>query len=191
MLLLNWLKSKKARYSFINNSCLGDNAIIDASARCINLTHMKENIKIGKNSNIKGKIYVCENGKIDIGDYFYIGQNSMVGAVEKITIGNCVIISNDVRIYDNNNHPTSPKFREKMSMNGYSNDNWSWRWADSAPVIIEDNVWIGQYSTILKGVTIGKGSIVATKAVVTKDVPPYSIVAGNPAKVVKKIDSED
>ena len=57
-------------------------------------------------------------------------------------------------------------------------------------MVIEDNVWIGQYSTVLKGVTIGRGSIVATKAVVTKDVPPYSIVAGNPAKVVKYIECE-
>lgn len=191
MLILSWIKSKYAKYTYKHGSRLGDNAIIDASARCINLSGKQDNIRIGKNSNIKGKIQVCEDGKIDIGDYFYIGQNSVVGAVEKIGIGNCVIISNDVRIYDNNNHPTSPKFREKMSMNGYSNENWSWRWADRASIIIEDNVWIGQYSTILKGVTIGKGSIVATRAVVTKDVPPYSIVAGNPAKVVKKIDSED
>ena len=77
-----------------------------------------------------------------------------------------------------------------MSMNGFSNENWEWCHAQSAPVIIEDNVWIGQYCTILKGVRIGKGSIVATRAVVTKDVPPYSIVAGNPAKVVKKIEDE-
>ena len=187
---LSWLRSKYGHHTFKSGSQLGNNAIIDATARCSNLTGNKENIKIGINSNIKGRIEVQDNGKIHIGDYFYIGQNSVVGAVEKINIGNCVIISNDVRIYDNNNHPTSPKFREKMSMNGYSNDNWSWRWADRAPVVIEDNVWIGQYSSILKGVTIGKGSIVATRAVVTKDVPPYSIVAGNPAKVVKKIDNE-
>ena len=76
-------------------------------------------------------------------------------------------------------------------LNGFSNDNWSWKHAESAPVVIEDNVWIGQYSTILKGVTIGKGAIVATRAVVTKDVPPYTIVAGNPAKVVKKIQYEE
>ena len=98
------------------------------------------------------------------------------------------MISNDVKIYDNNNHPISPAKRMEMSLGGFSNDNWSWKHASSAPVIIEDNVWIGQFATILKGVTIGKGSIVATRAVVTKDVPPYTIVAGNPAKVVKKID---
>ena len=55
------------------------------------------------------------------------------------------------------------------------------------PVIIEDNVWIGDKATVLPGVTIGKGAIVAANAVVTKDVPPYCIVAGIPAKIVKEI----
>ena len=54
--------------------------------------------------------------------------------------------------------------------------------------MIEDNVWIGERSTILKGVHIGKGSIVASNSVVVKDVPPYSIVAGNPAKIVKMLE---
>ncbi|MST85779.1 hypothetical protein FYJ73_14080 [Prevotellaceae bacterium LKV-178-WT-2A] len=53
------------------------------------------------------------------------------------------------------------------------------------PVVIEDNVWIGDKASIHSGVTIGKGTIVACNAVVTKDVPPYSVVAGVPAKVIK------
>ncbi|WP_279158935.1 acyltransferase [Muribaculum intestinale] len=55
---------------------------------------------------------------------------------------------------------------------------------------MEDNVWIGERATILKGVSIGHGSIIACDSVVTKAIPPNSIAAGNPAKVVKKIDSE-
>ena len=54
------------------------------------------------------------------------------------------------------------------------------------PVIIEDDVWIGTRVTILKGVTVGKGAIIGACSVVTKDVPPHSIVVGNPAKVVKE-----
>jgi maltose O-acetyltransferase len=57
----------------------------------------------------------------------------------------------------------------------------------SKPILIEDDVWIGFNSAVLKGVTIGKGSIVAACSVVTKDVPEFVIVAGNPAKVVKEI----
>ena len=114
-------------------------------------------------------------------------QNLSLEAL-KIYIGNYVIISNHVTIYDNNNHPTEPLKRKQMCIDGFYGEAWSWVHSDHRPVVIEDNVWIGEYSTILKGVTIGRGSIVGCHSVVTKDVPPYSIVAGNPAKVVKKIE---
>lgn len=74
-----------------------------------------------------------------------------------------------------------------MSLSGFYGDLWRNIYAESAPIIIEDNVWIGERAIILKGVTIGMGAIVATGAIVTKDVPPYSVVAGNPAKIVKDI----
>ena len=75
-----------------------------------------------------------------------------------------------------------------MCVNGFDGDAWRWKHSESKPIEIKDNVWIGEYSAILKGVTVGEGSIVASHAVVTKDVPPYSIVAGNPADVVKKLE---
>ena len=58
-----------------------------------------------------------------------------------------------------------------------------------APIIIEDDVWISFNATILKGVTIGKGAVIAANAVVTKDVEPYTVVAGNPAVLIKKIEN--
>ncbi|MOA49611.1 2,3,4,5-tetrahydropyridine-2,6-dicarboxylate N-acetyltransferase [compost metagenome] len=61
----------------------------------------------------------------------------------------------------------------------------------SSPVFIEDNVWIGEKAVILKGVRIGHNSIVAAGAVVTKNVPPFSIVAGVPAKVIKTVFQPD
>ena len=189
MNILDLYRTYKSAKSFKNNALLGKNVQCKAGS-CTNLTHDLKRISIGDDSMIRGSLYVTANGNIKIGDHFYMGPNSFIGSENSIEIGRCVIISNDVRIYDNNNHPTSPKAREYMSMNGFSNENWEWCHAASAPVIIEDNVWIGQYCTILKGVRIGKGSIVATRAVVTKDVPPYSMVAGNPAKVVKKIEDE-
>ena len=191
MILINCLRKYKIIRMVRKNAVLGENIKFCHSGGCKNLSGNPQNIKIGGNSFIMGSLYASENGRLDIGDHFYLGNNSLIGSEKSIKIGRCVIISNDVRIYDNNNHTTSPKAREIMSLNGFSNDNWSWKHAESAPVVIEDNVWIGQYSTILKGVTIGKGAIVATRAVVTKDVPPYTIVAGNPAKVVKKIQYEE
>ena len=190
MKLVNWFKVKKSRQSFLKNATLGENVLFDTNGRCTNASGNSKKINIGGNSLIMGSIYVSRNGEISVGDHFYLGRNSFIGSEKSIKIGQCVIVSNDVRIYDNNNHPTSPKERERMSLNGFSNDNWGWHHSDSAPVVIEDNVWIGQYSTVLKGVTVGRGSIIATRAVVTKDVPPYTIVAGNPAKVVKKLEVE-
>ena len=186
--MINFLKRVRAKREYRKGSLMGENIELRATARCFNLTSDKTRISVGANSLLMGRLFACGEGRISIGENFYIGSNSMIGSSNSIKIGNCVIISNDVCIYDNNNHPTSPSLREKMSKEGFSNDNWSWKLADSAPVVIEDNVWIGQYCTVLKGVTIGKGAVVGTRAVVTKDVPPYSIVVGNPAKVVKMLD---
>lgn len=144
-------------------------------------------IKIGDNCDILGVLSARKGGNIKIGECTTIRGNSLVGCVNSIDIGNYVIISNNVHIYDNNNHPTNPDIRKEMCKSGFYSPMWDWSLSDSAPVIIEDNVWIGERATILKGVTIGKGSIVACHSVVTHSVPPYCIIAGNPAKVVKTL----
>lgn len=159
------------------------------NARSVN-TGPKENITIGKHCTIDCILRALFGGKIIIGDNNFISYRTEIQASELIKIGNNVIIANDVIISDNNNHPTNPKMRLKMSQcKDYINDElWTWKYADKSPVIIEDNVWIGRDARILKGVTIGEGSIVALGAVVTHDVPKYSVVAGNPARVVKTLE---
>ena len=190
MILFRLIKLIRAKWMFKRHSKMGDKVAVFSSSKCINRSKDRNRIIIGSNANIYGELIADMNGKIKIGDNFFFGVKSIIGASKNITIGNCVIISNDVMIFDNNNHPIEPKARERMSKNGFDNDNWSWKWAKSAPIVIEDIVWIGQYASILKGVTIGKGSIVAKHAVVTKDVPPYSVVAGNPARIVKTLDPD-
>ena len=148
-------------------------------------------IEIGNNSRVYGQLISQGDGRISIGSHTCIYERTVIGSVSSISIGCCVIISNHVHIYDNNNHPTSPRIRREMCQNGFEGDSWRWTHADSAPIVIEDNVWIGEYAAILKGVTIGTGAIVASHAVVTKDVPPYTIVAGNPARVVKEIENDE
>lgn len=66
-------------------------------------------------------------------------------------------------------------------------ENKDWSNVPMKPIVIEDKAWIGFDSTILKGVTIGEGSVVGAKSVVTRNVDPYTVVAGNPAKVVRKL----
>lgn len=188
MKIINFFKTIYKRCSFVQNSVFGKKLITGPYSYCDSKN--KNNILIGDYCEILGILRCMGDGKITIGNYSEIRSKSFVGSVESVTIGNYVIISNHVTIYDNNNHPTTPSVRKRMCMDGFYGDAWSWVHSDHKPIIIEDNVWIGEHSTILKGVTIGEGSIVACHSVVTKDVPPYSMVAGNPARVVKKIENK-
>ncbi len=163
---------------------MGDNVTLGPMA---NITKAPTaSITIGNNCDLLCNLVARSNGCIKIGDYTTIRGYSVIGAVNKILIGNYVIISNNVHIYDNNNHPTDPQRRIELSTSGFYSEKWAWEHSESAPVVIEDNVWIGERSTILKGVHIGKGAIVACDSVVTKDVPENCIAAGNPAKIVKR-----
>lgn len=183
--VINNNKIRLIKKQFESSSIIGKDFSCTDTARCYNYTKVKGNIVIGNNVEILGTLIAEENGKISIGDNTTIRGNSRIAALESIEIGNQVIISNNVVICDNNNHPTDPTMRQKMSNSGFYSDYWEAKHSEKKKVVICDNVWIGERSTILKGVTIGRGSIVATCAVVTKDVPEYAIVAGNPAKVVK------
>ena len=176
-------------HCFCSYSTFGKGLNINAESECV--ADNKGMISIGNNCAIFGRVESHGNGKITIGENCCIYRRSVVGSIDSIVIGNCVMISNHVHIYDNNNHPTSPEIRKRMCMNGFEGDAWGWKHSRSAPIVIEDNVWICEYATILKGVTIGEGSIVASHAVVTKDVPPYSVVAGNPARIVKELDRNE
>lgn len=159
------------------NVCVRANCTADGPGR----------IEIGDHCRIYGTLHSQDAGRITIGDHTCIYERSVVGSVCSVRIGSCVIISNHVHIFDNNNHPTDPALRHEMCLGGFEGDPWRWRHGASSPVVIEDDVWIGEYAAIMKGVTVGKGAVVAAHAVVTRDVPPYTIVAGNPARVVKEL----
>lgn len=114
---------------------------------------------------------------ISIGNDVYIGPNARFSAIKGLTIGNKVTFGPGVTIMGGNHN-----FKE---IGKYIFDNHTKRPDDDMPVRIDDDVWIGCNAIILKGVRINQGAIVGAGAVVTKDVPAYAIVAGNPAKVVK------
>ena len=179
---------KYKRNMFKKNSVFGQNLTITAGSCCF--SPKRDQVIIGNCCDLPDcSLYAIGTGKIKIGNNTTIRYNSKVSAVNSITIGDRVIISNNVRIYDHNSHPTDPSIRESMCLNGFYGDAWSPTKADNKPVIIDDNVWICEYSLILKGVHIGKGSIVAANSVVTKNVPEYSVVAGNPAVIVKHLEA--
>lgn len=188
--ILNLTRLKKAykMHLFRKHASFGKQLDISPRSDCSAM--QPGTITIGDHCRVFGKLQTQDSGEIRIGNHSCIYLDSVVGSVDSIRIGNCVVISNHVHIYDNNSHPTSPQLRHQMCLEGFDGDAWKWRHSDSAPIVIEDDVWIGEYAAVLKGVTIGTGAVVASHAVVAKDVPPYTIVAGNPARVVKELDHE-
>lgn len=183
--LKNKIKIMYKTAIFNKNAKLGKNTIFGAQSNCIN---DGGDIIIGNNCDIHAIISVKKNGVIKIGSFTTIRGNSVIGAVKQIEIGDYVIISNNVTIYDNNNHPISPVKRMEMCKSGFYSNLWDWKYSRFSSIKIEDNVWIGERAVILKGVTIGKGSVIGCNSVVTKSIPPYSIAVGNPAVVVKSLE---
>lgn len=116
---------------------------------------------------------------ISIGNNCDFGEYNHITCVNSITVGNGVLTGRWVTITDNSHGSFSP---EELMISPIERNVIS-----KGPVIIEDNVWIGDKATILPGVRIGTGVIIAANAVVTKSVPAYTMVAGNPAHVVKKL----
>lgn len=116
---------------------------------------------------------------ISIGDNCGIGAFSHITGINRIRIGNGVLTGMGVLITDNSHGGFD---REQLKLRPNIRPLVS-----KGEVIIDDNVWIGEKASILPGVHIGEGAIIGAGAVVTKDVPPFSVVVGNPAKVIKQM----
>ena len=114
---------------------------------------------------------------LTIGKNVQINDSCHIAAIENITIGDNVLIASRVFISDHDHG--------EISLDSLSQPPTK-RPLVSAPVIIDNDVWIGEGVIILKGVKIGQGAVIAAGAVVTKNVPPYSVSAGIPAKVIRK-----
>jgi acetyltransferase-like isoleucine patch superfamily enzyme len=116
-----------------------------------------------------------ETPRLTIGDNTSINYRTVISVENQVVIGNDCRIAEEVKIFDNNSHSIYYIDRNMKK-------------EDVDPVFIEDHVWIGMNSIILKGVRIGFGSVVAAGSVVTKNVEPLTLVGGNPAKLIKKIE---
>ena len=141
---------------------------------------------------IEGELLIfASSGRITIGDYCFIGKDSRIWSAVELKIGDRVLISHNVNIHDTNTHPLAAKDRHTEFKEMVDGPPFRQLFEiGKAPVTIEDDVWIGFNSTILKGVTIGRGAIVAAGSLVTKDVPPFTLVGGNPAQVIRKLDAQ-
>lgn len=145
--------------------------------------------QIGKGFYSGARVRIWGKSKIKIGKNFYIGRDSFIET--DVHIGDNVICANRVAIigkYDH--HYQQPGVPTRLAMQ-IREKNYNWKGLHTITVI-EDDVWIGYGSTILSGVTLKEGSIVAAGSLVTKDVEAYSIYAGSPAKKVRnRFDKEE
>lgn len=148
-----------------------------------------DSIIIGDNVILECKINCNREGKIIVGDYTSIRESSVINCDQQIVIGRHCFIGNHVLIQDNDSHPESPSLRRQQSITVLEKLTDTYQ-APRAPIEIEDRVWIGTGAIILKGVTIGEGAIIGAHSVVTRDVPPMSLAAGNPAKVIRPLAKE-
>lgn len=120
---------------------------------------------IGIDSQNPARLYIGKNTRI--------WQNTVIAARRSISIGADCAISFNCSILDSDMHQLS-----------FDGETWQ---PEYAPVIIEDRVWIGCNVTVLKGVTIGRGAVIAAGSVVTRDIPPYTLAAGMPAKPIRQV----
>ena len=167
----------------------------------INLTKPKANHKyvvIGNDTILDCSIsFESAEGKVIIGNRVFIGRSNLI-CRSRIEIEDNVFVAWGTYFYDHNSHSIDYKERQNditQQLLDYRSgnhfiENKNWAVVDSAPIKICSNAWIGMNCIILKGVTIGEGAIVAAGSVVTKDVEPWTIVGGNPAKRVKSISEE-
>jgi galactoside O-acetyltransferase len=153
--------------------------------------HPSATVKIGKDSLIAGTLVAeAATSRIAIGDNVFIGGGALVDCLNQVTIENDVLISYQVIIMDSDNH--SLRASERISdLKRWRNQEYDWSRVNSAPVLIHSKAWIGARAIITKGVVVGEGAVVATGSVVTKDVPPYTIVAGNPARVIRELGPDE
>ena len=176
-----YIKFKSYCYAFIFSECKGNLRIGK-----IGLISGCQFIKMGHNCSLGEYIYLTAwntyyefkyQPEIIIGNNCNFGAFNHISSINKIIIGNGVLTGKWVTITDNNHGDTTyemsciPPFERPIFSKG--------------PIIIGNNVWIGDKATILAGVNIGNGAIIAANSVVTKDVPPFCIVGGNPAKIIK------
>ncbi len=183
--LLNWKKYRSI--SFVKN------VFLYRSSKIFNLQNNKKAISIESDTYIRGSLYVLGyGGSISIGKRCFVGDGSRIYSASKINIGNDVLISHNVNILDTNSHELNHIERAEAYMEivakGHPKHIPN---IENAPVTIGNNVWINFNSIILKGVNIGDGAIIAAGSVVTKDVLPFTIVGGNPARILKNLNKND
>ena len=172
---------------------LGQHVSFYLGGGILNSTGRKESVHLDDHVALRGWLVAEGEGRIAIGAYTTIHPRTFIKAQNSVMIGRYCKIASDVVIEDTNDHSTNAAVR-RQEIVGHMHRSAVTHLPGprTAPIHIGDDVWVGRRAMIYKGVTIGNGAIIAAGAVVTHDVPPYTIAAGNPARIVKSLQpSED
>ena len=182
------LLQARARYVLNRHSQVSIAATAKINYRGI-ARHPPSRFVIGDGSIFEGKIASSKEGSVvKIGSNTFVGNSTLVCA-NKIEIGDDVLISWGCTIIDNDSH--SLEWADRMhDVREWYFGRKNWRQIKIAPIMIMNNAWIGFNSIIIRGVKIVEGSVVGCGSVVTRDVPNYTIVAGNPARVLRQLNNE-
>jgi acetyltransferase-like isoleucine patch superfamily enzyme len=200
--LKEYLKNKllklriQTHKKYLNSSCTfgkqfckspmysGEDQLLNVKVK--NLTNDKLKIKFGDYCNMSISIFLNKNGSIKFGDYVYATAVSL-RIDYNLKVGSNVMFGPNVKLWDTKSHPLSASKRHKQCehiahfglIDSYE--------AGGGDIIIGDDVWIGMDCTILGGVEIGEGSVIAAGSIVTKNVPSNVLYAGIPARLIKSI----
>jgi acetyltransferase-like isoleucine patch superfamily enzyme len=154
--------------------------------------HERDSISVGAGTHIRGQLFTFgHGGRITMGSYCYVGDNSKLWSAVSLTIGDRVLIAHNSSIFDSDTHPLNARERHRQYVEIITNGHPLEIDLREEPVTIADDVWIGCNVVVLKGVTIGQGAIIGAGSVVAHDVPPYVLVAGNPAQVIRELSPDE
>jgi acetyltransferase-like isoleucine patch superfamily enzyme len=154
--------------------------------------HERDSITVGVGTHIRGQLFTFgHGGHITLGSYCYVGENTKLWSATRLSIGNRVLIGHNTSIFDSDTHPLNARERHRQYVEIITKGHPTQIDLREEPVTIEDDVWIGSNVVVLKGVTIGQGAVVGAGSVVTEDVPPFVVVAGNPARVVRELSPDE
>lgn len=149
-------------------------------------------ITIGDDCTLQGLLVTeHDNARIAIGNNVFIGANTVLDCATEIILESDVLVSYECLLLDSNNHSQNFDMRKNDLPDVKSGKDYNWSVIPSKAIRVSRGAWIGARSIILKGVTVGEGAIVGAGSVVTKNVEPYTVVGGNPARVLKVIPESD
>jgi len=169
---------------------IGTGTRIDAARLTVRNPHGCS-LSIGADSNIEAAIVLeAQQAEVRIGSRCHLGGGTLVDAACKIEIGDDVLIAFEVLIMDHDSHALCFD-RRRFDVRDWMKGTKDWTHVTRRPVRIGNKAWLGARAIVLKGVTIGEGSVIGAGSVVTCDVPAWTLVGGNPAKTIRPLTDEE